>query len=165
MEAEHPTLDLYCERILAERTVEMDQSPYLQHFDHMINGIGGSTFAIDLQPHVVQAQKRLPRPTFEQRLVEMVKETSRYKRELQFFRTAYQAIEDFQDGVLSVIQQLVLNHYLCSSTTTTEERQWLHLAGELETLLQRYTHVINVATEDWIKLVQQQSKHDSSEKF
>ncbi|KAJ9653605.1 hypothetical protein H2198_007229 [Neophaeococcomyces mojaviensis] len=155
MEPEQSAFDTYFKRILADRNVIAHQPPSVRSFDEKIESIGGTTFALELQPRTLQAQKRLPRPTYEQRLVELVRETAFYKRELRYFRTVFQAVEDMQDGVQSVMQQLILNYYLVPNAAEPAKNQFLQLADELDSLLQRYTSVVNDATQDWIDLVQQ----------
>src|SRR3954462_362483 len=99
MESQPSAFDTYFENILMERTILSDKPPSLQHFDKTINSSDGFTFALGLQPQMLQASKRLRRPTYEERLVEIVRETSSYKRELQFFRAVYEAMEDLQANI------------------------------------------------------------------
>ena len=86
------------------------------------------TFALGLQPGAIAGQKGIPRPPYEQRLVEIIRDKASLTREVRFFRTVYQATEEMQDRIRSVVQDLeggfrrILDHQSVdapSSSTTT----------------------------------------------
>jgi len=165
MEPQASAFDTYFDQILAERTVFYDEPPSLQYFDEQIDRMRGSTFALDLRRCTLQTQQISPRPTYEQRLVEMLKQNSSYKRELRFFRAVYQAMEKTRECITSIIQDLILNYYIRPSNTGQADSQWLQLADELDNALQRYTSVVNEAAKDWVHLEQYQRQGFESGSF
>ena len=165
MEPQESAFDTYFDRILAERTFLFDEPPSLQYFDEQIDKMKGSTFALDLRRLTLQTQQTLPPPTYEQRLVEMLKQNSSYKRELRFFRAIYQAMEKTREDITSIIQELTLNYYIRPHDTGQADSQWLQLADELDNALQIYTSVVNQAANDWVHLEQYQRDGFGTGKF
>lgn len=137
--------------------------PPLEFFDHQIDDVRGCTFALNLRPQYVQAQKMWSRPNCEQRLVELVRENSSHKRELCFFRTVYQAMDRARDRVAAIAQQLTLNYYIRPDLAGQGEDEWLRLADELESILRRYAGVIDAAAQQWVDLESRQSTRDHAD--
>ena len=165
MERRNSASDPYFEHVLSERTIFADKPPCLQPFDEKIASLNGATFALDLQPQKLQAKKYCQRPSFEQRLVEIVRENSSYRRELCFFRAAYEAMEVMQKSISTVAQQLILGYYLSANNVSPEDNQCLQLSDDLDTALRRYKTVVNEAMEDWIELTREQPAHDEGHPF
>lgn len=151
----------YLEHVLAERTILSDGPPPLQDFDEKIRRLGSSTFALCLDPNYLQDQKKLPRPTYEQRIIEQVREIASYRRELRFFRRLYQAMEEAQEEIASVAQQSTLNYYICPACRGDGDREWLTQADDLNTTLRKYANVVQEAANEWIELAMEQSKRDT----
>lgn len=142
-----------------------DDLPPVRHFDRRIQDARGSTFALHLQPAFVQAQKQQPRPSCEQRLVEVVRETAAYKRELRFFRTAYHAMETAREAVASVAQQLTLNYYIRPDLAGHGDSDWLRLGNELDVVLRGYVDAVNAAAQEWCVLESRQADRDTADRF
>lgn len=145
--------DDYFDCVLRERTILCDQPPSIQDFDKYIEAAQGSTFALEYQPKVVRATKFRSRPNHEQRLVELVRENSSYRRELRFFRVVFEAMEEVQRQVSSTAQQLVLNYYL---DPVKPDDRWLNMADELNLAIHRYNTIVGRAAEDWVQVTEQQ---------
>ena len=139
-----------------------DRIPSIQLFDKRLREVGASTFALELQSEALKASKRGHRPTYEQRIVELVHEHAAYRRELQFFRLTYAACDDLTLEVHSVFQQLLLNYYLRPEMRGERDEEWLRLAESLESSLQRYGEHVARAEYDWMSLAGQQSSRDRS---
>lgn len=90
------------------------------------------TFALGLQPGAIAGQKGVPRPPYEQRLVEIIRDKASLTREVRFFRTVYQAMEEMQDHIRSVVQDLTLNYYVRPNEAGDADRAWLQWADELD---------------------------------
>ncbi|KAK5069358.1 hypothetical protein LTR51_008608 [Lithohypha guttulata] len=146
--------------VLAGTPVLSDQPPSLQPFDLQMRQMNAPTFALGFQPGAVTRQKGLPRPTYEQRLVEIVREKAALMREVRFFRTVYQATEDMQDRIRSVVQDLILNYYVRPKEVGEADGAWLELADELDFVLFDFAHVVELAAQDWMELEQQQQVRD-----
>lgn len=151
------------EHISVQSAIWSRDPPPLESFDHQIEGVHGSTFALNLRPEYVQAQKRWSRPNCERRLVELVKENSSYKRELRFFRTIYQAMDRVHDRVAAIAQQLTLNYYIQPDQVGEGNGEWLHLAGEVEKVLRSYAGVVNAAAQEWVDLESDQAVRDRAD--
>lgn len=158
-----PSPTLSFEQVLTPSTMSWPGPPPLESFDRQIEGAHGHTFALSLQPHHVQAQKMRSRPNCEQRLVELVKENSSYRRELCFFRTVYQAMDRARDGVAAIAQQLTLNYYIRPDLVGQGDAEWLRLADELGRVLQRYGEVVNAAAQEWVDLENHQTTRDRAD--
>lgn len=154
--------DDYFDRVLRERTILCDQPPQIQKFDNHIEEAQGSTFALEYQPKILRASKFRPRLNHEQRLVELVRENSSYRRELRFFRVVFEAMEEMQRQVSSTAQQLVLNHYL---DTVQPDDRWLISADELNTMVQRYGAIVDYAAKDWVEVTEQQHSAQAADKI
>lgn len=139
-----------------------DRIPSLHHFDTRLKEVGASTFALELQFDALQASKRSPRPTYEQRVIELVHDHAAYRRELSFFRLTYTACDDLALKVHSVFQQLLLNYYLRPEKKGDRDEEWLRLAEDLEDSLRRYGETVGRAEYDWVRLAEQQSVRDCS---
>ncbi|KAK5077422.1 hypothetical protein LTR70_010262 [Exophiala xenobiotica] len=157
-----PTNDLVdcVDHTLADRTMLSDQPATLQPFDVQMQQMNAPTFVLGLQPRVLMRQKRLPRPTYEQRLVEIIRDKASLTREVRFFRTVYQAMEEMQDRIRSVGQDLTLHYYVRPNEAGDADRAWLQLADELDFALLDYAHVVELAAQDWMALEQQQQVRD-----
>jgi hypothetical protein len=139
-----------------------DRIPSIHLFDKRLREVGASTFALELQSEALQASKRSHRPTYEQRVVELVHDRAAYRRELQFFRLTYTACDDLTLQVHSVSQQLLLNYYLRPGKKGDRDEEWLRLAEELAECLRRYGEIVGRAEYDWVRLAEQQSLRDRS---
>ncbi|KAK5936742.1 hypothetical protein PMZ80_011005 [Knufia obscura] len=148
------------DHVRADRTTPFDQPATLQPFDVQMQQTNAPTFALGLQPRVLMRQKRLPRPTHEQRLVEAIRDNASLMREVRFFRTVYQATEEMQDRIRSVVQDLTLHYYVRPTEAGEADGAWLSLADELDFVLSDFAHVIELAAQDWMALKQQQQVRD-----
>ncbi|KAK5093984.1 hypothetical protein LTS08_008768 [Lithohypha guttulata] len=101
-------------RVLGDQPMLSDQPLRLQPCDLQMQRGNAPTFALSLLLGTVVRQKGLPRPTCEQRLVEIVRDKALPVREVRFFRTAYHATEEMQDHLRSVVQDRILNDYVRS---------------------------------------------------
>ncbi|KAK5080475.1 hypothetical protein LTR05_008585 [Lithohypha guttulata] len=146
--------DDYFDRVL--------RPPQIQKFDNHIEEAQGSTFALEYQPKTLRASKFRRRLNHEQRLVELVRENSSYRRELRFFRVVFEAMEEMQRQVSSTAQQLVLNHYL---DTVQPDDRWLIVADELNTMVQRYGAIVDYAAKDWVEVTEQQHSAQAANKI
>ncbi|KAK5947747.1 hypothetical protein OHC33_011222, partial [Knufia fluminis] len=138
------------DHVRADRTTLSDQPPTLQPFDVQLQQMKVSTFALGLQPGVIAGQKRVPRPPYEQRLVEIIRDKASLTREVRFFRTVYQATEEMRDRIRSVVQDLTLHYYVRPNEAGDADRAWLQLADELDFALLDYAHVVELAAQDWM---------------
>ncbi|KAK5947809.1 hypothetical protein OHC33_011179, partial [Knufia fluminis] len=157
-----PTNDLVdcVDHTRADRTMLSDQPPTLQPFDVQLQQMKVSTFALGLQPRVLMRRKRLPRPTYEQRLVEIIQDKASLTREVRFFRTVYQATEEMRDRIRLAVQDLTLHYYVRPNEAGDADRAWLQLADALDFALLDYAHVVELAAQDWMALEQQQQVRD-----
>ncbi|KAK5069415.1 hypothetical protein LTR51_008665 [Lithohypha guttulata] len=117
-------------------------------------------FVLGLPPHVVARQITLSRPTYEQRLVEIIREKGSLTRELGFFRAVYQAMEAMQDALRAIVQDLTLNYYIRPNERGETDMAWLQVTDELSIALQRLATVTNGAVQDWMELEWRQQEHD-----
>ena len=117
-----------------------------------INRINSSTFALSLQPEVVAWHKRLPRPTYEQRLIEILREKASLTREVRFFRTVYQATEAMQYEIRAAVQDATLNYYLRPQADGEADGAWLGLAEQLDAVLLKFSDAVQIAGDEWIEL-------------
>ncbi|KAK5308900.1 hypothetical protein LTR70_010750 [Exophiala xenobiotica] len=148
------------DHVRADRITRFDQPPTLQPFDLQLQQMHAPTFALGLQPGTIAGQKGVPRPPYEQRLVEIIREKASLTREVRFFRTVYQAMEEMQDRIRSVGQDLTLHYYVRPNEAGDADRAWLQLADELDFALLDYAHVVEPAAQDWMALEQQQQVRD-----
>ncbi|KAK5073270.1 hypothetical protein LTR51_005912 [Lithohypha guttulata] len=137
--------------VLEDEPILSDQPPLLQPFDLHMQQMGAPTFALGLQPWVIARQKDLPRPAYEQRLLEMVRDKASLTREVRFFRTVYHATEEMQDHLRLVVQDLILNYYVRPKEVGAADRAWLQLADELDSVLQDFVHVVELAAQNWME--------------
>ncbi|KAK5072333.1 hypothetical protein LTR24_010426 [Lithohypha guttulata] len=154
------TLVHHVDHVRADRTTRFDQPPTLQPFDVQLRQMKVSTFALGLQPGAIAGQKGVPRPPYEQRLVEVIRDKASLTREVRFFRTVYQATEEVQDRVRSVVQDLTLHYYVRPNEAGEADDAWLSLADELDFVLLNFAHVVELAAQDWMALEQRQQVRD-----
>lgn len=123
-----------------------------RHFDETIHDLKGLTFANHLRMSTVQAAKSLPRPSYEERLIELVRENSSFKRELCFFREAYSAMDQLQADVRDLAQRLILKHCLSPNCKPDEQEEWLEAITELNEKLQFSRVRLEKACDEWVEL-------------
>ncbi|KAK5073344.1 hypothetical protein LTR70_010378 [Exophiala xenobiotica] len=148
------------DHVQTDQTPMFDQPPALQPFDVQLRQMHAPTFALGLQPGAIAGQKGVPRPPYEQRLVEIIRDKASLTREVRFFRTVYQAMEEMRDRIRSVVQDLTFNYYVRPNDAGDADRAWLQLADELDFALLDYAHVVELAAQEWMALEQQQQVRD-----
>ncbi|KAK5082550.1 hypothetical protein LTR70_007656 [Exophiala xenobiotica] len=152
----------HVDHVRDDGTTRFDQPPTLQRFDMQLQQMHASTFALGLQPGVIEGQKHVSRPPYEQRLVEIIRDKASLTREVCFFRTVFQATEEMQDRIRLVVQDLTLNYYVRPKEAGEADGAWLQLADELDFVLSDFAHVVELAAQDWMALEQQQQVRDRS---
>ncbi|KAK5081430.1 hypothetical protein LTS08_006610 [Lithohypha guttulata] len=148
------------DHVQTDQTPMFDQPPTLQPFGVQLRQMKVTTFALGLQPGAIAGQKGVPRPPHEQRLVEIIRDKASLTREVRFFRTVYQAMEEMRDRIRSVVQDLTLNYYVRPNDAGDADRAWLQLADELDFALLDYAHMVELAAQEWMALEQQQQVRD-----
>ena len=139
----------------------LDQKPPIRTFDESIKTLNGTTWALEFQTDAMQAAKRIKFPTSEQRIIDLIRQTSAIQAELQFFRIEFEAAQTLVGGLHTASHQMYLN-YFAHSTDSQLHVEWFNLAQEIDTYLRRYDEVIKKAEADWIELSRRHTERDRS---
>lgn len=153
-----------------------DRVPSIQFFDRCIEEVGGVTSALELRKEVLQSAKQRKPNSQEQREIDLVRQLSALRREVNFFRSCYESAEAMVSSLYSVSQEMYLNYYLRpvhmvndtgSQSTKVDwsqvaDTEWLKRADELVWYLQGYESVVIRAEEEWIELCHNQALRDNS---
>lgn len=92
-----------------------------------------------------------PRPTYEERLLEIIHENADLKRELVFLRTVRQAFEENISSLHSITQQMILNYYIRPEASGEGDLAWLDLAEELGNCTLRYADEVTRTEREWLR--------------
>ena len=150
--------------------------PSIQSFDRNIHRLGGSTSALEVRKEALHSTKRHRLWSQEQREIDLVKQLSALKRELNFFRPCYEAALALTSNIYTVSQEMYLNYYLRPTTFIGETKngisdtnwshladtEWLNRADELVKHLKDYERTVKQAEGEWIELAQYQCERDRS---
>lgn len=98
------------------------------------------------------------RPDYEQRLIELIDHNSDLRQELRFLRTVYASTDALMASIYSVVQQMILNHYVRPDERGVGDVAWLDLSDELSGATQRYATSHLQAEDDW-RQVQRDRDH------
>jgi hypothetical protein len=128
-----------------------NHAPQPQRLDHRMHALRGTTMALDLQPARIQRSKHATRPPPEVRLIELLRLNAAYRREIQFFRTAYYSAEAFLERVWDVCQQMILQYYLHPTVAGERDDAWLAFATKMEDAVRQHQSVLVDVEEKWAK--------------
>lgn len=150
--------------------------PSIQSFDRNIHRLGGSTSALEVRKETLHSTKRYRLWSQEQREIDLIKQLSALKRELNFFRPCYEAALALTSNIYTVSQEMYLNYYLRPTTMIDNtgngisdtdwshlaDTEWLKRADELVEHLKDYERTVKQAEAEWIELAQYQCERDRS---
>ncbi len=154
----------------------LDRVPSIQFFDRCIEQVGGVTSALELRREVLQSAKQHKPNPQEQREIDLVRQLSALRREVNFFRSCYESVEAMVSGIYSVSQEMYLNYYLRPIPTVKDvgsqdpdvdwsqvaDTEWLRRADELVWHIQAYERAVIGAEAEWIELCRNQALRDKS---
>jgi len=154
----------------------LDRVPSIQFFDRCIDEVGGVTSALELRREVLQLAKQHKPNSQEQREIDLVRQLSALRREVNFFRSCYESAEAMVFSLYSISQEMYLNYYLRPIRTVNDvgsqypdvdwsqvaDTEWLRRADELVWHIQAYERVVIGAEAEWIELSRNQALRDKS---
>lgn len=132
--------------------------PQLLRSDHRISQESGTTMAIETSYDRVQMAKKRPRPTYEERLLELIRETGVLRRELNFYRSCFEPSRNLTSEVWDVANQLMLTYYWDPNGSEDSLKRSFELAEELRDAVVRYEKVMVEAEEEWVSFWRDQQK-------
>ncbi|KAK6365582.1 hypothetical protein LTR64_008758 [Lithohypha guttulata] len=89
------------------------------------------------------------RPTYEQRLLELLEEVSDLKREVMFYRAIQDSTEDIIQGLHGVTQEMILNYYIRPNGQGEGDTAWLECAEKVSASTMRHAQRIKQAEVEW----------------
>lgn len=108
--------------------------------------------ALDLLPSSVQYMKNLPRPSTEQRLVEVLRDNASLRQEIAFYRKCNDSSITMEDKLYDVSLDLMLVYHedpeACKMPSTLRTLA-SHTANIIRTTIDEHRHEIMEAEERW----------------
>lgn len=106
--------------------------------------------ALELMPSRLQAAKRMPQPSTEERLVEVLRENAFLRQEIHFYRTCYESSLTMEDKVYEVSQQLMLAYYFEPEGTVEMNQTAYRLAHDIYAAVDEFRAAMVAAEESWM---------------
>jgi hypothetical protein len=118
--------------------------------DHRIGCQEGSTTALELMTHRLQAAKEQRPKTEAQRRDDLIRENGNLRQEIQFYRTCTDRAQEMRNGAHEIAQKMMLVFLFEGEHPRELDEVGHQLAQELQQHVDNYSAAVYEAEEEWM---------------